>query len=332
MTMTDDVTTQKVSASSAEAVFPMVIAGKRMDGDTVVVLTLQGMKGERLPAWSPGAHIDLILTPELTRQYSLCGDPADEYEWKIAALREPPPGGRGGSEYIHESLKVGTHVEVRGPRNHFALKEAEEYLFIAGGIGIAPLRPMIDHVDAAGAKWRLVYVGRSLSTMALRTELARYEDHVRYVPSDIAGRLDLEELLGSPVEDCVVYCCGPHALLEAVEDRCKTWPPGSLETERFTPGVVDPRADDTAFEIELAQSGRTLSVPAQKAVLEVLEDNGISMLSSCRSGICGTCETAVLEGTPDHRDSVLTPEERVANKSMMVCVSRCAGRRLVLDL
>ena len=315
-----------------DATLSLVIASKRMDGDTVVVLALEGLDGERLPAWLPGAHIDLILTPEITRQYSLCGDPNDNYQWQVAALREPPPQGRGGSEYIHESLEVGSRVQVRGPRNHFVLNDARDYLFIAGGIGITPLRPMIDQVAASEANWRLIYVGRSLSTMALRSELSQYGDRVLFVPSDETGRVDLDGLLRTPVDGCLIYCCGPSALIEAVEEKSSAWPPGSLRVERFVPISSDSQNSNTAFEVELAQSGQSLFVPADKSVLEILENNGISVLSSCRSGICGTCETTVLEGVPEHRDSVLTTEERAANESMMVCVSRCVSKRLVLDL
>jgi ferredoxin-NADP reductase len=299
--------------TTAEPVIAMMITSKRMDGDSVAVLTLRAVTGEPLPTWSPGAHIDVVLTEEMTRQYSLCGDPNDPSEWQIAALREPPPQGRGGSEYIHETLEVGAIVEVRGPRNHFALKDSAAYLFIAGGIGITPLRPMIDQVAAAGAEWSLVYAGRSLSTMALRSELEQYGDSVRYFPSDQAGRVELDELLATPVEGLQIYCCGPSGLLDAVEEKCKLWPAGSLQVERFVPDTTGSLGGNTEFEIELAQSGMTLTVPAHKSVLEILEDNGVSLLSSCRSGICGTCETTVLDGTPEHRDSVLTPEERAAN-------------------
>lgn len=333
MTMIDDPVRQEAGVVPLDEVTrQLVIASRRVDGDAVVVLTLRGIHDEPLPGWSPGAHIDLVLTPEITRQYSLCGDPDDASMWQIAVLREPPSRGRGGSQYVHESLQVGSLVEIRGPRNNFALQDAGRYLFIAGGIGITPLKPMIDRVAASGATWSLAYVGRSLSTMALRAELARYGDRVRCVPADEPGRLDLDELLGSPVEDCLVYCCGPGPLLEAVEQQCSAWPAGSLQVERFTPRTADTTAQNEEFQIELAASGRMLTVPPRKSILEVLEDHGVSMLSSCRAGTCGTCETTVLDGTPEHRDSVLSPEERAASDTMMVCVSRCVGRRLVLDL
>lgn len=319
-------------SSVEETTVAVTVASKRMDGDSVAVLTLRAVDGGPLPPWTPGSHIDVVLTPKLTRQYSLCGDPNDPYVWQIGVLREPEPRGRGGSAYIHDSLEVGAEIQVRGPRNHFPLKEAAEYLLIAGGIGITPIKAMIDQLEASGAKWRLFYGGRTLSTMALRAELAQHGDRVNYVPEDTAGFIDLDGLLGAPVEGALVYCCGPGPLLDAVEGRCGAWPSGSLQIERFTPQASDRATHGEPFEVELAQSSMTLTVPPHKSILEVLEDNGISMLSSCRSGVCGTCETDVLEGTPEHRDAVLTPEEREANETMMVCVSRCAGKRLVLDL
>lgn len=321
-----------VATPLEEPTITVTVASKRMDGDAVAVLTLRPVNGEPLPRWTPGSHIDVVLTPEITRQYSLCGAPGDRDTWQIAVLHEPPPLGRGGSAHVHDSLEVGAQLEVRGPRNHFELKEAAQYLFIAGGIGITPLRPMIDQLAASGAQWRLVYGGRSLSTMALRAELAQYGDRVSYVPRDEMDRFDLDELLGSPVEGGLVYCCGPGSLLDAVEEKCSMWAPGALQVERFTPRASNRSTRDEVFVVELAQSGLTLAVPPHKSILEILEDNGISMLSSCRSGVCGTCETDVLEGTPEHRDAVLTPEEREANETMMVCVSRCSGGRLLLDL
>ncbi|MEV0844854.1 PDR/VanB family oxidoreductase [Streptomyces sp. NPDC049954] len=303
-----------------------------MDGDSVVVLTFRRADREPLPAWAPGAHIDVILKPGLTRQYSLCGDPDDHDVWQIAVLRESAPRGRGGSEHLHQSLAVGSVTQVRGPRNHFALHEADSYLFIAGGIGITPLKPMIQSVAAAGANWLLAYGGRSRSTMAFHSELEQYGDRVRCFPQDETGLLDLDQLLGSFPDGGLVYCCGPGPLLDAVEQKCAGLPPGSLHMERFTPREPGGATQQQGFGIELVQSGLSLDVPPDKSILEVLEENGVSLLSSCRAGICGTCETAVLEGVPEHRDSVLTPEERQANEYMMVCVSRCSGSRLVLDL
>jgi ferredoxin-NADP reductase len=234
--------------------------------------------------------------------------------------------------YVHDQLAVGDVVRVRGPRNNFPLEPSPRYLFIAGGIGITPLLPMIATADAAGADWQLVYGGRQRSSMAFLDELARHGDRVLVRPQDETGLLDLDGLLATPQADTRVYCCGPEPLLAAVEQRCAGWPPGSLHVERFSPRPPGAPARLEAFEVVLARSELTVDVPPDRSILEVVEDAGIPVLSSCAEGTCGTCETAVLEGLPDHRDSVLSEEERAANDCMMICVSRSCSSRLVLDL
>jgi ferredoxin-NADP reductase len=266
-------------------------------------LTLRATGGDPLPSWKPGAHIDVVLEPGLIRQYSLCGDPADPGVWRVAVLREPV--GRGGSSYVHDRLSAGMKVRVRGPRNHFPLLEAAEYLFIAGGIGITPILPMIAAVDAAGARWRLVYGGRERASMAFLDELARYGDRVQIRPQGETGLLDLDTLLAEPRPGTLVYCCGPEPLLAAVEQRCAGWPPDALRVERFAPKPME-TSPDRPFEVSLSSSGVTVPVPAGTSILQALEDSGVTVLSSCQEGTCGTCETGVLEGQPEHRDSVLT--------------------------
>ncbi|MFD4255155.1 PDR/VanB family oxidoreductase [Amycolatopsis thermoflava] len=297
----------------------------------VVRLTLRHPAGEPLPEWEPGAHLDLVLGEGLVRQYSLCGDPADRSVLQVAVLREPD--GRGGSAWVHDRLSTGDTVRIRGPRNHFRLVDSPRYLFVAGGIGITPIVPMIARAEASGANWRLVYGGRSRASMAFREELvARYGDRVEIRPQDETGLLDLDELLGAPRDGVAVYCCGPEPLLAAVEQRCAAWPPGSLHVERFSPKAGADAGERTTFEVELAASGRTVTVPPDKSILAAIEEAGVSVLSSCQEGTCGTCETPVLDGVPDHRDSLLTDAERAANDTMMICVSRSCGPRLVLDL
>ncbi len=265
------------------------------------------------------------------RQYSLCGDPEDRSCWQVAVLREER--GRGGSDYVHASLAEGDLVHVRGPRNHFPLEPAPRYRFVAGGIGITPLLPMIAAVDRAGATWTLAYGGRTHGSMAFAQELAAtYGKRVLLYPQDEVGPLDLDALLGAPGESELVYCCGPESLLSAVEERCASWPAGALHLERFSPKAQGKRLRTAGFEVELAGSGLTLTVPPDKSVLQVLEDAGVDVLSSCTEGTCGTCETVVLAGEVDHRDSLLTAEERAANDVMFVCVSRAACPKLVLEL
>ncbi|MGW2290532.1 PDR/VanB family oxidoreductase [Streptomyces phaeochromogenes] len=307
----------------------LVVERRDLAAEGVLALTLRHPLGEELPAWEPGAHIDVVLGPDLERQYSLCGDPADRHSWRVAVLREPD--GRGGSAHVHGQLEAGGKVRVRGPRNHFALQPSPRYRFVAGGIGITPILPMLAEAEAAGAEWTLLYGGRTRNSMAFAEELSRYGDKVRVAPQDESGLLDLAAELGTPQSDTLVYCCGPGPLLDAVEERCEAWPKGSLHVERFQPKVQETGAD-TEFEVVLERSGHTLTVPADVSVLDTVRSAGVEVLFSCTEGTCGTCETDVLEGTPDHRDSVLTDEEREAGETMLICVSRCRGRRLVLDL
>ena len=308
----------------------LLITTREMRAEGVITLTLADPAGAQLPAWTPGAHIDLLLD-DTVRQYSLCGTPGDQHRWRIAVLLDPD--GRGGSRRVHEMLQVGDQVAVRGPRNHFPLVSSPRYLFVAGGIGITPLLPMMAEASAAGADWTLLYGGRSRASMAFLDELSSYGGRVTLVPQDELGLLDLDSALGQPRDDTLVYCCGPEALLAAVEQRCASWPAGALHLERFAakPAEADAAADKP-FELVLARSALTLTVPAGRSVLDVVQDAGISALGSCREGICGTCEQIVLDGDVDHRDSILTADERARNETMMICVSRCRSDRLTLDI
>ncbi|MBT2440235.1 oxidoreductase [Streptomyces sp. ISL-36] len=309
----------------------LTLARKEPLAEGVVRLSLAHPRGERLPAWTPGAHIDLVLGPDLVRQYSLCGDPGDSSLLQVAVLREPES--RGGSRYVHDTLAEGDTVRVSGPRNHFQLVDSPRYLFIAGGIGITPVLPMIATAEQWGADWRLVYGGRSRATMAFAGHLTKdHPDRVALCPQDETGLLDLDGLLGSPAPGTVIYCCGPEPLLSAVERRCASWPEGTLHIERFTPKGREEDASSTPFKVELSRSGITVTVPPDKTVLQAVEEAGVQVLSSCQEGTCGTCETAVLDGVVDHRDSLLTPAEQARNDTMFVCVSRAACPRLVLDL
>ncbi|WP_328421022.1 PDR/VanB family oxidoreductase [Streptomyces sp. NBC_00443] len=304
----------------------LVVDRREFAADGVLALTLRHPLCGQLPAWEPGAHVDVVLGPELERQYSLCGDPADRTAWRIAVLREPD--GRGGSAHVHEHVGQGDKVRVRGPRNHFRLEPAPRYLFIAGGIGITPILPMLAAAEAAGAEWTLLYGGRSRRSMAFAEELGPYGERVTVAPQDESGLLDLASVLDDIPSGTLVYCCGPGPLLDAVEARC---PSGVLHVERFQ-AKEQPVGEDGEFDVELARGGLTLTVAPGVSVLDTVRAAGIEVLFSCTEGTCGTCETDVLDGTPDHRDSVLTREEQESGETMMICVSRCRGRRLVLDL
>jgi len=308
----------------------LVVAAKNPVADGVVTLELRHPEGRRLPDWAPGAHVDLVLPNGLTRQYSLSGDRWDAHSYRIGVLREP--AGRGGSAYVHDRLRVGDPVAIGGPRNNFRLVPAEDYLFIAGGIGITPLLPMVHQAELLGARWRLLYGGRSRATMAFLGDLAGYGSKVTVLPQDERGLLPLAEWLPPTGSTSRVYCCGPEGLLAAVERGCAGYPAGQLRTERFVPRTSPGPARTDPFELELSRSGRTVRVEPGKSVLEALASVGVNVLSSCRRGVCGTCETTVLAGEPDHRDSLLDDDERAAGDCMFVCVSGSRSDRLVLDL
>jgi ferredoxin-NADP reductase len=320
-----------MSTLSTEVELDLVLERKETLAEGVVLLTLRDPAGRPLPQWQAGAHIDLVLGGDLVRQYSLCGDPGDRSRFQVAVLREPES--RGGSSYVHDVLTEGELVRIRGPRNHFPLVKAKKYLFIAGGIGITPLLPMVAAVNATRADWRLVYGGRTRASMAFGETLQRaYGERVSLWPQDEYGLLDLPSLLGKPQRKTAVYGCGPEPLLAAVEAGCEKWPSGSLHVERFAPKRDLTAGPQSSFEVELAESGKKLVVSEGTSILEAVEAAGVPVMTSCEEGICGTCETKVLAGKIDHRDSVLNDQEHAAGDTMMICVSRAGGDRLVLDL
>jgi ferredoxin-NADP reductase len=312
----------------------LIVRRRSTPAEGVVVLDLAHPENEDLPRWEPGAHIDLILEDGLTRQYSLCGDPQDSSVWRVGVLLDP--NSRGGSRYVHQNLNEGTTVRVRGPRNHFPLVDAPHYRFIAGGIGITPILAMVEAVQHAGGDWTLLYGGRTKASMAFAEDLAeRYPERVTVWPQDERGLLDLESLFKDPEDNTLVYCCGPEVLLSAVEQHSAHWPAGILHIERFA--AKAPTAEEAAealeqFEVVCQRSGRAFEITSDQSILEVLEEGAIPILGSCYEGVCGTCEARVLEGTPDHRDSVLTDAEKAAGEVMLICVSRSRTERLVLDL
>ncbi|MEX0170977.1 PDR/VanB family oxidoreductase [Streptomyces sp. LMG1-1-1.1] len=300
-----------------------LVTGRATPAEGVVELRLEGAG---LPAWQPGAHIDLVLPSGLVRQYSLCGDPADTGAYTVATrLVDEGQGGRGGSREVHEQLHEGVEVEIRGPRNRFPLVDAPAYVFVAGGIGVTPVLPMVRAARAAGSDWRLVYCGRSRATMPYLEEVERLgADRVTVVAEDESGFPDLGALGGLP-EGTVVYCCGPDGLMDAV---AAAMPEGrTARFERFSAAAT---TGGTAFEVELRRSGRTLTVGADQSVLDAVREELPGIMYSCRQGFCGTCRQPVLDGEIEHRDELLTDAER--DDSMLICVSRCAGKRLVLDL
>ncbi len=299
--------------------------------DGIIEFSLRSPSEQTLLGWTPGAHIDVGVGENVYRQYSLCGDPHDTGRWQIAVLRENES--RGGSLHLHDVVKAGDTLAVRGPRNHFVFEPARRMIFIAGGIGITPIRPMVRAAEAAGCDWTLIYLGHTRSTMAYQDELAAYGDRVVIWPGDERQRYDLSFLGREDPENLLIYCCGPERLINGVEEACGLHPIDTLRVERFAPMPLGDNAyENTEIEVVLDRSGKTLTVPPDRTVLEVVNEAGAGVVSTCQEGTCGTCEVRVLEGTPEHRDSVLTARERQDNDFMMVCVSRCTGRRLVLDL
>ncbi|MFE3648386.1 PDR/VanB family oxidoreductase [Streptomyces sp. NPDC059152] len=345
------------------------VAERTEVAEGVVALRLEG---ERLPDWEPGAHLDLVLPSGTVRQYSLCGEPADalradggSYTLAVRLIED----GRGGSREVHEALGVGMTVEVRGPRNRFPLEDCHAYLFIAGGIGITPILPMVRQAEAEGVPWRLLYAGRSRASMPFLEEVEKLAGgeggggvrrgggtpgvgagRLTVVAEDEDGRPDLAAALADAPPHAAVYCCGPEPLMNALADLLPDGPEGlALYTERFAPagGATGPGevhesgelhesgkvpAEDVAFEVELRRTGRTVTVPAGTSVLRALRAQALPDLAySCEEGFCGTCQQRVLAGEVEHRDELLTDAER--EDSLLICVSRAKrGTGLVLDL
>ena len=300
-----------------------------------LLLELESGSGEVLPDWAPGAHLDIRLPSGLTRQYSLCGAREDRSTYVVVVLREPH--GRGGSEEIYRDLGVGTEFISSTPRDHFRLVDAPEYVLIAGGIGITPIKAMVDEVRSRGARWHLHYGGRSREHMAFVDELADLGgDNVSIVPQDVDGLLDVPAIIGNLSPEAMIYCCGPAPLLDAVLTACaEAGVSERLHFERFVApidgaGIVTD--GDTAFEVELRRTGVILQVAADKTLLEVVQSVRPDVPFSCTEGYCGSCESGVLDGEPDHRGSLLTPEEHDEEGTMLICVGRSKSPRLVLDL
>ncbi|MFE7934242.1 PDR/VanB family oxidoreductase [Streptomyces sp. NPDC057456] len=305
---------EPVSGRPRSRALRLLVAARRTVAEGVVELRLEGRE---LPRWEPGAHLDLVLPSGLVRQYSLCGDPEDTSSYTVATRLVTD--GRGGSREVHEQLREGTEVEVRGPRNRFPLVEAPSYVFVAGGIGITPILPMLRAL-AAGAEWRLLHAGRTRASMPFLEEVAALggQDRVTVVE----GRAELDALLTDLPEGTAVYCCGPEGLMTAVEERVP-----HVRLERFTARTV---RDGDPFEVELRRTGRVVTVAADSTVLAAVRAELPDTLYSCEQGFCGTCQQRVLAGEVEHRDELLTDAER--DDSMLICVSRSRGERLVLDM
>ncbi|WP_286258998.1 cytochrome P450/oxidoreductase [Streptomyces graminofaciens] len=300
--------------------------------EDVVRVRLTDVSGQPLPTWAAGAHVE-IEHGGLARRYTLCGDRDDKASYEIAVLREP--GGRGGSRLIHEQLRVGDDLVIRGPRNNFRIDPAaSHYLLVAGGIGITPIIAMADELAAAGRPYEIHYAGRARSDMALLDRLIRdHAPQTTLYPKAEGARLDVEGILVDAPAGTQVYACGPDRLLQALEAASEDWPDDTLRVERFsgTAPTLDPKVEHH-FEVELTDSAMTVQVRADQTVLEALRTANVDVQSDCEEGLCGACEIPVLAGDIDHRDSVLTRSERAHGDRMMSCCSRAAGDRLILRI
>ncbi|MFH5245247.1 FAD-dependent oxidoreductase [Antrihabitans spumae] len=297
-------------------------------GPDVDILDLARVDGQKWPAWEPGAHIDLHLPSGRIRQYSLCSSAEDELILQIAVLREPE--GKGGSVEIHD-LADGSPVRVGGPRNNFAMQDAAEYLFVAGGIGITPLLPMIASASAAGRSWRLLYRGRGVDRMPFGAELAeQHGDHVTLSNAERDPRPDLRASIAELPSGAAVYCCGPNGLMDAVVELASRRDDISAHIERFVPTAKESGAD-TPFSVALAASKTTVAVPVGTSMLDALRTVVADLPASCENGLCGSCEVAVLRGRPDHRDDIIAPSERSRTDITYPCVSRSLDPELTID-
>jgi vanillate O-demethylase ferredoxin subunit len=292
--------------------------------------------GSALPAFTPGAHIDVHLGAGLMRQYSLCNDPGECERYVIAVKKEPQS--RGGSRRMSEGLKPGDLIEISAPRNHFALApDASHSVLLAGGIGITPLLAMARQLAAAGARFELHYFTRSPAYTAFRALLSaapfagKVHLHFGLEPDQLA--VLLRQLIGVRPDGAHLYLCGPTPFMEMVRaSAAPAWPNHAVHLEYF---VADPAVESgprESFQVKLARSGAVYDIPADKSIVQVLAEHGIVVDVSCEQGVCATCLTRVLEGTPDHRDVILTDEEKQAGDQMTICVSRSKSPLLVLDL
>ena len=295
------------------------------------LLEFRDAGGKELPQFSAGAHITVRVPNGMLRKYSLCNDPAERDRYQVAVKREV--AGRGGSSTLIDRTKPGDELMVTAPVNDFALPQrAQDFLFIAGGIGITPIMAMIRQVQKEGKRFRLFYCTRSKETTAFIDELSKPEFNDKVVIhhdyGDPAQSLDLKPVLAERKNREHLYCCGPRPLMEAVRDMTDHWSQTSVHFEAFSEADIH-KATDRPFKVKLAKSGKVLDVPADKTIMEVLRENGLEVPSSCETGTCGTCRTKLLAGEADHRDLVLHEHER--GNTIMICVSRARSDEITID-
>lgn len=296
---------------------------------------LVALAGGDLAPFTAGSHVDLHLSNGMIRSYSLVNDPSERHRYVIAVNKDV--ASRGGSVFVHDMLRAGDVLAISGPRNNFDLEEnAAHSVLIAGGIGITPLLSMIRRLEALDRSWELFYAARTRLSAAFLDELhglgSRHRDnlHVNFDHEPSGRMFDLPDIVSSARRDAHLYCCGPVPMLEAFEAAARGRPAETVHVEYFK--AREKPALEGGFEVKLARSNRTIKVEAGQTILNALLDAGIAANYACTEGVCGTCETRVLEGLPDHRDLFLGKEEQAANKTMMICCSGSKSGTLVLDM
>lgn len=311
----------------------VLVADVRAEAKDVITLELRPIGGGELPSFTPGAHLDLHLPNGLMRNYSLTNDWRERNRYVIGVGRAADS--RGGSSYVHNSIRAGAQLKISPPRNNFPLNEnSASFLFIAGGIGITPIMSMVRWCEANEKPWRLIYAARSRQRTAFYEDLcALAADRIHFHFDDESGQvLDVAQAISSWSEGESIYCCGPAPLMEAVKALTEHLPSESVRFEWFTVPESDQPHESNSFTVRLERSDVEFEVPENKSILEVLEEHGFEIPFSCREGLCGTCVTNVCAGEPDHRDYVLSDEERESGKMMTVCCSRSKSSVLTLDL
>ena len=319
------------SSTHTETEQDLVVISRRVVAQDTIELEFADVSGKPLPEWNAGAHIDLKLSNGLSRQYSLMSGIHNPNNWRIAVLIERD--GRGGSLLIEEELQVGSKVSSLGPRNHFPLTPAGEYLFVAGGIGITPLLRMIDSAQLQGIPWKLAYLGRSPETMSYVDELQeQFGKQVKVFAKSLGDRFDVSRALSELNAETHIYSCGPERLMLALEEAMESTDINRIHVERFHPREIVLVEPDHEFTVYCSKSDEEIIVPADESILMAADFAGIDIPGDCMEGTCGACETRVFEGEVDHRDSVLSAQARAEGDTMMICISRAKGKRLVIDL
>ncbi|RGE45834.1 oxidoreductase [Comamonas testosteroni] len=313
------------------------VARKIEEAQDICMLELASLDGSALPGFSAGSHVDVFLPNGLVRQYSLCNHPQETDRYQIAVLR--CADSRGGSTAVHDLIKQGDTIAISAPRNNFALQhEAQKHLLLAGGIGITPLLSMAERLSTMGADFELHYAARSMQRMAFvsRIRESAYAENVKFYSDDAKqdAELKLDELIAAQDAGTHLYVCGPTGFMNAVLDKARAlgWADDRLHREFFGAEVPAVQDGDEAFEVQLASSGKVVQVPVGVTVIHALTEAGVEIPYSCEQGVCGTCLTRVLEGTPDHRDMFLTEAEQACNDQFTPCCSRSRSVRLVLDI